>query len=74
MKRKISRIIGESIVVFIFNITAFLISLIFSDLTIIDCIVFTLFNTLWMTFLLMPGLEKMDIKIEKWKRKKHSLN
>lgn len=74
MKRKIIRIISESIVVFIFNITVFLISITFSELTLIDCILYALFNTLWMTFLLMPGLRKLDIKIENRKRKKYSIH
>lgn len=44
---------------FIINIVFFLLSMIFLDVKLVDCLLYSLINSLWMPFILIPILEKV---------------
>lgn len=47
---------------FIINIVFFLLSMIFLDVKLVDCLLYSLINSLWMPFILIPILEKVTSK------------
>ena len=47
---------------FIINIVLFLFSMIFSDVKLVNCLLYSFINALWMTFILIPILEKITSK------------
>ena len=49
-------------VIFIINIVFFLFSMIFSDVKLVNCLLYSFINALWMTFILIPILEKITLK------------
>ena len=44
---------------FIINIVFFLFSMIFSDVKLVNCLLYSFINASWMTFILIPILEKI---------------
>jgi hypothetical protein len=66
------RKLAEIIAVFLVNIIIFLTGKIFLDITIFQCFLFSLINSIWMPFLLLPLLAKYSIKQSK-KRQSYQL-
>lgn len=61
--------IAEFIALFIINIVIFLISKFFAEITIIQCFIFSIVNTVWMKFLLLPILKQKEKKEQDLKLK-----
>ena len=44
---------------FIINIIFFLVSMIFTDISLLNCLIYSLINAIWMPFILIPILKKI---------------
>ena len=54
--------LAKVVALFIINIVFFLFSMIFSDIKLVNCLFYSFINALWMTFILIPILEKIISK------------
>lgn len=58
-KIKIAHLAIEFSVVFTLNLIVFSVSLIFTENSFFNCLAYSIINALWMTFLLLPLLNKL---------------
>ncbi len=56
---KLVRMILKFLVMFCFNLIPFSLCMIFTDITFRSCTLYSLINALWMTFMLLPLIEKI---------------
>ena len=65
VSRKTGELIAKLLAMFIINLVIFLFSKLFVSISWTTCFVATMVNTIWMTFLLLPVLEKISSRINK---------